>query len=679
MKTLPIPWSRDMPDDPMAVTPAKVVMGQLTRLNFGYRGLGSVVPAPGTVEVFITVGTPAGDLIYHSPGNTTNTVQIGADNNFYLDLTATELSLPPDLVYCVEARDTTPGSETVLARRRFEVEASAAFSPLLPPPILIVGLNLGGTNANLAGAPDGVVFKAGAGMVVHALDPATLAVVGGVLTAIGGGGGGSAVPTTRVITINGTALDLSADRTFTITDANLSISDITTNNVSTAKHGFAPKAPNDATKFLDGTGAYSTPAGGMSIGGSVTGGTAGLIPYIAAGPVLAQSANLSFNGTNFGVGTSAPLDRFDVHVSSTKVFLVRLIGGTVQLLACDDPLTTYKEMYCDANPLRINTLSAGVVDFGSGKVGLNIASPAAQLHVVAGSASTVGQIVGISSSATADAFQVRTTDNGYVLASLGLAGSSPINTIFALRGSTGGSASGSFYFDGPDSSNAAYAAFGITTTGSYFGVTGYTVFASSKNGTGTQLPMTFGGFSGSWTHWMTISTAGVVAVRLGTSTSFAKVGGAIFDHYTDGGSVGTAETTLATDTVAANTLATNGDKIEATYGITLVNSASTKQPKLYFAGSAIWAPGAITMSGGAGYVAIKVLIERVSATVVRFVMTATIWNGGVASLGINVDELTGLTLSGSNILKVTGTAAGGAAADNDLVCKLASVKWIPAA
>jgi hypothetical protein len=85
------------------------------------------------------------------------------------------------------------------------------------------------------------------------------------------------------------------------------------------------------------------------------------------------------------------------------------------------------------------------------------------------------------------------------------------------------------------------------------------------------------------------------------------------------------------------------------------------------------------MSGGAGYVAIKVLIERVSATVVRFVMTATIWNGGVASLGINVDELTGLTLSGSNILKVTGTAAGGAAADNDLVCKLASVKWIPAA
>jgi hypothetical protein len=52
------------------------------------------------------------------------------------------------------------------------------------------------------------------------------------------------------------------------TEADLALSDITTNNVSTTKHGLAPKAPNDATKFLDGTGAYSTPAGTAS--GTVT-------------------------------------------------------------------------------------------------------------------------------------------------------------------------------------------------------------------------------------------------------------------------------------------------------------------------------------------------------------------------------------------------------------------------
>lgn len=46
-----------------------------------------------------------------------------------------------------------------------------------------------------------------------------------------------------------------------VTDADLSLSNITTNDVSIAAHGFAPKAPNDATKFLDGTGTYSVPAG----------------------------------------------------------------------------------------------------------------------------------------------------------------------------------------------------------------------------------------------------------------------------------------------------------------------------------------------------------------------------------------------------------------------------------
>lgn len=56
------------------------------------------------------------------------------------------------------------------------------------------------------------------------------------------------------------------------TDQNLVTTDVTTNDVSTSKHGFAPKAPNDATKFLDGTGAYSTPAGsggGLTLGKAV--------------------------------------------------------------------------------------------------------------------------------------------------------------------------------------------------------------------------------------------------------------------------------------------------------------------------------------------------------------------------------------------------------------------------
>jgi hypothetical protein len=46
-----------------------------------------------------------------------------------------------------------------------------------------------------------------------------------------------------------------------ITETGLSLSDVTTNNVTTGRHGFVPKLPGDATKYLDGTGAFSVPAG----------------------------------------------------------------------------------------------------------------------------------------------------------------------------------------------------------------------------------------------------------------------------------------------------------------------------------------------------------------------------------------------------------------------------------
>jgi hypothetical protein len=45
-----------------------------------------------------------------------------------------------------------------------------------------------------------------------------------------------------------------------VTDANLSTSDITTNNATTSKHGFLPKLPNSAGAWLDGTGAFTQPS-----------------------------------------------------------------------------------------------------------------------------------------------------------------------------------------------------------------------------------------------------------------------------------------------------------------------------------------------------------------------------------------------------------------------------------
>ena len=50
-----------------------------------------------------------------------------------------------------------------------------------------------------------------------------------------------------------------------VKDSDLATSDITTNNVSITKHGFAPKLPNNATLFLNGVGGYTVPPGANGI------------------------------------------------------------------------------------------------------------------------------------------------------------------------------------------------------------------------------------------------------------------------------------------------------------------------------------------------------------------------------------------------------------------------------
>jgi hypothetical protein len=101
-----------------------------------------------------------------------------------------------------------------------------------------------------------------------------------------------------------------------ITEAMLSTSDITTLNVSTTKHGFTPKAPNDATKFLDGTGAWSTPAAGGSPGGSTTqvqfndggafGGNAAFTYNKTANQLNLMQAPASVRGQAIGITNSDP-------------------------------------------------------------------------------------------------------------------------------------------------------------------------------------------------------------------------------------------------------------------------------------------------------------------------------------------------------------------------------------
>lgn len=102
-----------------------------------------------------------------------------------------------------------------------------------------------------------------------------------------------------------------------IAEANLTLSDITTDNVSITKHGFAPKAPNDATKFLNGVGAYSAPPAGYTDAQAED----------AVGGILLDTAEVDFTYTSHtSIAASLKADSVVVakmHASTNKVVFGR--------------------------------------------------------------------------------------------------------------------------------------------------------------------------------------------------------------------------------------------------------------------------------------------------------------------------------------------------------------------
>lgn len=146
--------------------------------------------------------------------------------------------------------------------------------------------------------------------------------------------------------------------------------------------------------------------------------------------------------------------------------------------------------------------------------------------------------------------------------------------------------------------------------------------------------------------------------------------------YTNGGNSTTVETDLFTYTTPAGGLGVNGDRYEAQWSGSFVSSGTaTRQLKAYFGGTNIFDTGALTLSLSSSW-EIECTITRVSSTVVRYSVSMTT-QGAALSAYTATGEVTGLTLSNTNIIKLTGTAAGVGAATNDIVGKVAYVEHHP--
>lgn len=200
----------------------------------------------------------------------------------------------------------------------------------------------------------------------------------------------------------------------------------------------------------------------------------------------------------------------------------------------------------------------------------------------------------------------------------------------------------------------------------------------TTGGTNLYTLQTNGSGTTTWAQ-VDVSTAaitGTLPVANG-GTGTTKPQATLFNHHVDAGNTTTTETTLYTDTIAASQLGANDDKLEATYGGVFVSSATaTREIKIYFGGTVMLDTGALTLSLSSAWTA-YVTIIRVSSSVVRYAISFTTEGAALAAYTA-VGEITGLTLSNTQILKITGQAAGVGAATSDVLAKLGYVEYKPA-
>lgn len=170
-----------------------------------------------------------------------------------------------------------------------------------------------------------------------------------------------------------------------------------------------------------------------------------------------------------------------------------------------------------------------------------------------------------------------------------------------------------------------------------------------------------------------VSAAGKISTQAGTSAVLAKVGGRLTQSTTQATSASTTETDLHSYTIAANTLATNGDTIIFRGSGTFQASAFTKQVKIKLGGTTIFDSGALGISLATNWVYDGEIIRSSSGNQKCNVNFST--SSGTLSAYASY-QATAITDSSSMILKSTGQV--GTTGGTDVQEETFSVEFIPA-
>lgn len=193
----------------------------------------------------------------------------------------------------------------------------------------------------------------------------------------------------------------------------------------------------------------------------------------------------------------------------------------------------------------------------------------------------------------------------------------------------------------------------------------------------TITRLAVGGTNG---HVLTVDSAEATGMK------WAAAGGgggavSLAEWFADVGNVGSGEDDLFSLTMAAGQLATNGDKLSIFYRTTMTASATgTRDIRLYFGGTN-YVSASTEMPTFDQYSQWYMEFIRVSSTAVRWAGYRTIsdsdevWEAPAPYSG----DITGLTLSGAIVVKVTGEATVDDINDDVCVAHHGHVIYTPAA
>lgn len=220
--------------------------------------------------------------------------------------------------------------------------------------------------------------------------------------------------------------------------------------------------------------------------------------------------------------------------------------------------------------------------------------------------------------------------------------------------------------DGTGTVLGIFEATGITTD-TLTGVTaveGYTD-ANVPSGSSVSVRPTAKTFSGLQTAVNNLETAGA--------------GAALFDHTSTVSSTTTtdANDVLLDDTIAANTLSADNDKLAAEYGGSFAASGTaSRRLRVTFAGVVIINAASIVTASATDWT-LRVELIRKSSTTARAKATLTYTGGNPVCSVVTDATLTGLDFTTTNHLILNGAASGAGAASGDVSVKLGTVRKLP--